>query len=452
MNYKKYLFEPSFILLILYNVFLLSYFYPMQYRVPISPRPTTSITTTIPISVSTSSISSSTASTTSASTTTAINGQIVISPSGNFNSIQNEFCSTLMNQRIVPQLKSSYISSILSIAFLISLMVLSVVGLAYAIGIGFNFSKLVQFSKAEYVEQIFNLILIIFVLFLFTSMPSIVSGIAQFIGYATNTQVNSFSSDKALFTALCGESISNLGNSIGLYAELLAIKFLFDIINSLSISLAPYGLNLVSLGGFVLIPLIPGFSFTIFNLSVLITTISFMINTMIWVIGLMLATAFLSIVIYQVFPILFLIGVVFRSFPWTRAAGGAMIAAFISIYFFFPALLYSLILILNKIDLRLTTVIIPTTTASGFHNIIVNMVISLFSYLLPFIGFISIFSSLFSLTIQLLGVFISYFFYFVAEILGLAVAFIISYELLEILGDLLGAPSLSREGLLGRII
>lgn len=203
--------------------------------------------------------------------------------------------------------------------------------------------------------------------------------------------------------------------------------------------------------------------------------------------GVMFFGAFLTILLFIIdflFPIFLYVGLALRSFPWTRAAGGSMIAMFFAFYIVFPALMVPFLVLthpgpgicggggngsgLNPFDFNdgwngpgiydniPGTAFIgtraqynaypaanenPLCSDSDFFGASKAAIVQ---YLANF-NYGEVFVS------DVVG-FVNGFFFIGLNIFGLVIAILISYEIVEKLGSILGAPSMSAQRALSRIL
>ncbi|MCL5239063.1 MAG: hypothetical protein M1286_01145 [Candidatus Marsarchaeota archaeon] len=156
--------------------------------------------------------------------------------------------------------------------------------------------------------------------------------------------------------------------------------------------------------------------------------------------GLLIIIPVFLFIVYGLFPIFLYAGVLLRSFPWTRAAGGTLIALFIAFYIVFPSLLYPFTTYLPQIATGLQQL---SASASGVQAIW-QFSTGTVGALLPFVGgsFISSEVNGFAIAVSNAAV----------QLVGLVISFLISFDLVETFGDMLGSPSLQAKGLLSKVI
>jgi hypothetical protein len=171
-----------------------------------------------------------------------------------------------------------------------------------------------------------------------------------------------------------------------------------------------------------------------------------------------MGTVILLGIIYALFPIFLYAGVVLRTLPWTRAAGGAFLGLFVGFYIMFPILLH--VMLSSYIPMAVSQ--FPngnlTTNQSQFVSSMLTLggSVSAPSFLEKGVNYLATISFGGSSTLIANGLVNGY---IVAVIepamftfLAIVIAFIISFDLAEATGDLLGAPSLRASGLFNKLI
>ncbi|MGC9037261.1 MAG: hypothetical protein ACP5IK_00910 [Candidatus Micrarchaeia archaeon] len=345
-------------------------------------------------------------------------------------------CNAMFNADNLSVLSASY-ATLLNVSLVIVLMVLSLLSIIYAIGRAFGLARLVSFVQKEYLESIFNIILITIV----------IGG----LGFA-DASAKFFASISAIY-ATSPPSIPNTANGLllqlctnyfnnGAYQALRDVVYLLpafatgSFLDTLTFQLnTPQGAN-VTLHRVIPAPvgISIGFSISPFKgvspyLIILKTEADVAVGIAMILIGVGMLLAFIA----ALFPLLFYAGILLRSFPWMRAAGGSLIALFISFYIVFPGIAYGASILQNAIP--------SPPQLQGFGTLaailtaITNPLEVLILHLMP----------------QIENT-INTFIYSVIQIFAIGVAFLISFDLLEALGDLLGAPSLQSSKLFSKVI
>ncbi|MGC8567908.1 MAG: hypothetical protein ACP5RP_01405 [Candidatus Micrarchaeia archaeon] len=329
------------------------------------------------------------------------------------------------------------LSSLIYLAFIAFSAMFMVAALAYALGYAFHIDRLTRFAKTEIGEILVTIIIV---------------GI--FIGFDVTTNLSTPSD----FFALAKGAVSTntyitdctdlLTGSINLIPDLMAIfvarNFIFgSTITSfrLSIIINLFGASFMPFSGF---GILAGPFFVLSEVTAVMIT-------------LMAGMVIVLEIIYYVFPVFFFLGVILRSIPWTRAAGGAFLGLFIAFYLALPLLLQGFI---SQAALDITQIessefshtynygsFQPFSTQPGVQSAIT-------SPLLLLNGIVSFAQSLYGIITE--GI-IPFTIQNVVEPLlylmfGVIFSLIVTFDLMEMLGDLLGAPSLSSRHALKNII
>ncbi len=364
-------------------------------------------------------------------------------------------------------------NDLLSFTSLIIIAVIIFMSFIYGLGVAIGLDSFKQFAKTEYIESFVNILILMFVASaIFTSTGAI----AFFSNLSSSTVPSSSSTTTSSSTPALTTSNGNIENlyvnicnnivnvqiftgvliMFGTYIELVG----YQLLSGLSIQFSFTGAGLSSIGN-----LLPSVGLTPFaGLGIIQGFIYNEFSVLSGFIGVSIATVLLLFVIYFLFPILFYVGVLFRSFPWTRAAGGSLIALFISFFIIFPSILSVFTFstasnILSSISSLCgagsTTNNLCISSSSVGGNIVTfvqQFGINSFSsgsagsFLLGFLfkngfgidGNISLYSEEVA--------------FYVLMLTGLFISFIISYDMVEVLSKLLGSPSFSGKKLFGKIV
>ncbi len=344
--------------------------------------------------------------------------------------------------------------SVGELALTVVLAVFGILALAYGIGYGFGIRKLVEFAKSEALESTFNLILIMII----SGTLVISSNYAGFFGYLTNAYsgqtgtVQNTGGSSAIYSGLCQNLINTqIGPSVASLALTLINLPLYTLMSSLSLSASP------SLPG--LSNLVPSVTFKpLSGVDLNYQAVVFLLLPIFVTLFMGITMNLLFLFIYFLFPIFLYLGVLFRSFPWTRAAGGALLALFISFYLVFPALYYPVTVLASGqiYAAQNSAVCTPYSPNSGFGSC--QAPSTIYSYFTQKVTNILVYIATLpnlnpgQVFIQLMDVYISYLAFALLNLIGLAIAFIISFDLLETLGDFLGSPSLTSGRIFERMI
>ena len=389
-------------------------------------------------------------------------GIAVIRPAAAF----SVFCSMFSNnQNLVTNsfnLASSnpaWWENILALSVLTILAVFAAISVAYAIGMAFGINKLVTFCRAEYGEGIFTLVII-----------AMVGGSTAYIGHALmfmsslatvgmTTPVTSVPSGaQDLYSGLCNNIILNdVAPDFYLTAAILLKLIPYEFIQSFSLSIQPDGPDWVYL--------LPSVTYKPFGgLGVMVSATFLEFSTLSIFIFLGITLIFLFMLIYLLFPLFLYLGILLRSFPWTRAAGGSFIALFIAFYIVFPVLFYPFTAMQqSQISAEFcgsapNQLPCPSGMQSWspfFSGLLedasgaVTYLSSVFTSFGSPVGFANRIPQNF---VSSIDDYAQSFSNILLELLGLGISFIISFDLMEVLADFLGAPSLQGNRILEKVI
>ncbi|MGC8688170.1 MAG: hypothetical protein ACP5RQ_02100 [Candidatus Micrarchaeia archaeon] len=364
--------------------------------------------------------------------------------SNNINAQNTNFCD-----QVIPQQGSFGGQNILDIAFILMLVMAFVIGIAYLLGYSFKIDKLVKFAKSEFGEIIVTgIILAIFGGFIFA-----VNGMSG----VTSTQVSSY---RNIYLIDCNNFYQTSVTTLYEFKSLFISQFTLQFLGSFYIKIKKFTANFFEKAlygfGFGLEPQ----SFTPFGGLGMIYSVFIvnLINIDAGLSGLLLIIAFILGIFYTMLPFFFYLGIIFRAFPWTRAMGGAFLALFIAFYFVFPLLVFTMLIVpcsnssTNTCENIQALQNSPQSILNSIPSLTPSFITGLFS------SFFNIFSSLikgwdFS---SLFGDFSTTIYNTIApaiyDLLVIVISLLISYDLLEGLADLLGAPSLTSKHALKKVI
>jgi len=242
----------------------------------------------------------------------------------------SNFCDSILNQQSI-----SGTQSILNIAFLIMLAMTFVIAIAYLLGYSFKIDRLIKFAKSEFGEIIVTgILLIIFGGFIFA-----VNGMGS--SQSSTSQINS------VYYVDCNNFYSGAIVSITEIRGLLVDQFILPFIDGFYVKISKITIPLSPISD------IPGFFIgaepdNFQPLAGLSSIYSIFMNTImtmgVGVTGILLVVAFMLGIFYAMLPFFFYLGIVFRTFPWTRAMGGSFLALFIAFYIVFPLLIFAMII------------------------------------------------------------------------------------------------------------
>ncbi|MGC8628671.1 MAG: hypothetical protein ACP5T4_00465 [Candidatus Micrarchaeia archaeon] len=353
-------------------------------------------------------------------------------------------CNTIIGY--MPKLGQQTTSSILSISGIIVLAVLVVLSIIYAIGKGAGLPGLVMYSQREYVETLFNIILIVII----AEGTGVIDGSIAFLSNmalsttSTTASTVTISSAKDLYTNLCNSYLGKgLADAIVGALYILPTNFLQDVFQSITLYLAVDP-------NYIIIPedmvigakIVPFTGIYPYN-----QLLGLEFNAFMGVALLSIGIAMLLILIYGLFPIFLYLGIAFRSFPWTRAAGGAFLSLFIAFYIIFPSLLLAFANVSftpQSAGIAASNSAPPSPSATGAASYLSAIAGSLGTTFLP--------ASAGKIITYEINSFVSIIMYDALQLIGIVIAVVVSVDLMEGLSDLLGAPSLQGKSLLKKVI
>ncbi len=305
----------------------------------------------------------------------------------------------------------SSLSGILGISLLIMLVMALIVAAVYMIGYSARINKLVNFSKQE-IGEIFVTVLVVLIFvgsFAATASfapPTIISGTGAY-----NSQI--FVDDCNLLTSPAIQLFTY-------YIDIAVSQDVQSLIGSLTINIMPYDF---------------GVSFSPFaGLGTANAPVGLLLTGIGGLAGLLVAVSVVLGVFYSIMPLFLFAGIILRTLPWTRAAGGAFLGMFIAFYMVFPILLHFML------------VAAPSTTSNGVPQLPLSGVSSSllgnasnFGAIFALVSsFVTVFDPV-QLVLFLIGLFAENFY----AVFCIVFSFIIAFDFMEMAGDFLGAPSLS---------
>ena len=333
------------------------------------------------------------------------------------------FCNTAISN--VPTVLSypSALGSLLPVALMLILIMVTVVGITYALGAALKIDKLTRFSRTELGEILITALIVLIFIGTVSASNSTVSGPASVLHIAGNA----FNS--SIFYGACTRLTDTSLNLVYPLIEIGATYDLTDLLGNLAINLEPdmFGVSFNPLAGY----------------STLVGLLNILMSVTGALIAFSLGIVFFLSLIYSVFPIFLYLGIVLRTIPWTRAAGGAFLGMFLGFYVLFPLLLY--------FSLSVNSVALAAVSSVGLSSA-VSQLTSQFSPFSPLAALAN--SGVQSITATY---FISMFVQNVLEpsfytVFALALSLIIAFDFAETVGDFLGAPSLSSKNTLKGLI
>ena len=233
--------------------------------------------------------------------------------------ISSTYCSNMLSQNVL-NVSGQGLTSLVLIAVTIMMVMLAAMGIVYMLGHSFGIGSMQAFAKNE-IAQVFVTMLIV----------AIFLGSFALLNVASTTQSSGSGSvvNQGTYLYDCNylyqESIGTLGNLAILSVDQTFTGMIAKI--QVSLERTYFGVEFSPLTGTQI-------------LSTMIGKIDTIADA---VLSLLLGGTFLLSFIYSIFPLFLYVGIVLRTLPWTRVAGGSFIALFIGFYVFFPVLLHFLL-------------------------------------------------------------------------------------------------------------
>jgi hypothetical protein len=341
-------------------------------------------------------------------------------------------------------------SSLIGLSLAIISLMFAVTGIIYAIGHAFAIDKLTRFAKTEFGEIAITIIVVGVFLGTFSATNSIAnSNLFAAAGPTFNSNI---------FIDDCNAVMSA---SAGLLAPELAFAMDTVFINiaagtTFNLQLSTFGMTFSPYAGDLF-------------LSSILQTLTDIGGLMI---GLLFGLGIFLAVIYGMFPMFLFAGIVLRSLPITRAAGGAMLGLFAGFYILLPIMLHFFLFYnpnyLSPYVIKLESICPSGGTSSSLLSACSNMAFlnnfeskaagmadSALNLAVNAKGTgqnaVSVVGSLLNGTeVQLfIQTIIEPVFY---TIMAFVLSLIMAYDFMEAVGDLLGAPSLSASTMLKNVI
>ncbi len=325
--------------------------------------------------------------------------------------------------------------SLINVSVLIMLTMLLVVALIYMISYVIGLEQLKNILKQEIAEIAITGIIVVIFIGGFALASSATSTSAVHISGVNIGQQTFIDDCTYLSTA-----------SLNLFVPFFLINFAgyaIDLLESFKVTITPawFGLSDTPLQGF-----------NLFDSALTIledVTAAFILLILLSVVTLGF--------IYGLFPIFLYAGIILRTLPWTRAAGGAFLGMFVGFYIIFPLMLH--VLLSGYIGTLATAAVNsnPTNVQAILNGIIAGAGGGT-TQLGSAVMFLTQLGTLYVGTSGggSFGLVNGYLF-FVLEpaaftVLAIIISFMIAFDFAELAGDLLGAPSLSTSSLLKRAV
>ncbi|MDE1845683.1 MAG: hypothetical protein KGH53_00140 [Candidatus Micrarchaeota archaeon] len=341
----------------------------------------------------------------------------------------------------------------------IVLAVLMVLAIMYAIATAFGIQRVITFVRTEYLESVLNIVIIVL---LFGGIGVLAGGIG-FISNLGASVVSSSGVQQVGSYTLSLASSSSIGTITQVYNSICNTYFNDAVLHFAGLGALSNENLIYSIASGLEIQAMPngmGIKFSpFFGITPFVQVLSFMTPLITGAIIVELGIIFLLGLIYYLFPIFLYLGILLRCLPWTRAAGGTLLALFIGFYVFFPALLYPF----ASIDYRCLagqsssctlqpqqTINLPPVPSTAQCPSLAQSIACAFSVALNVPALRTFFFE--GQFIALLDFWIFSIINASFQIFGVVISFVVSYSLLEGFADLLGAPSLTAKNLLRNVI
>ncbi|NYZ75745.1 hypothetical protein H0N98_00660 [Candidatus Micrarchaeota archaeon] len=196
-----------------------------------------------------------------------------------------------------------------AITFVIISVVLAIITLAYMIGIGFHLPKLQAWAKDELYQALASAIIAVLLM--------------SFVSTIRTTMISVYGKDP--FEIVILDYIPQLIGNLGIFfMGVVEIDVSFALMQSMLFSAMP------SQMGFKINPFA--------GMTTITSFLSLMMEAILTGMAILFGQLTFLIFIQNRLSILFPIGIALRAFPFSRQAGGALIATFLGFYVFYPFL------------------------------------------------------------------------------------------------------------------
>ncbi|MDE1868395.1 MAG: hypothetical protein KGH60_00280 [Candidatus Micrarchaeota archaeon] len=324
-------------------------------------------------------------------------------------------------------------ASILGVMFAIA-------GILYMVGRSFGLGRLVQTARAE-LGEIFITVIVVVVFVGSFSLASTSTGTNSFFAAPTGGANNN------IFVADCSSLLNTVQtNLIAPYEVLNLDQNIISIIQSLTIKLMVNDW---------------GFSFSPFSgLAILGSILATLMGVTSAFILMMVGVAVLLGLLYFLMPLFLYVGIVLRSMPWTRAAGGAFLGMFAALYLLFPFMLYGMLSVYPSSS---SVVSCPLALPgqgqcfSLYQNYDVNNILGTIQQNTgstitsgSFTGILQFFTSLgYGMVTGFITAVVDPVLY---TVFAVVISLFVSFDFMEGMGDLLGAPALEAGNVLRKVV
>ena len=330
------------------------------------------------------------------------------------------FCQQMVGTNALTGNSIGSVTNMLAVSLLILLLMTNIAALTYLLGSAFKVDRLSRFGRAELGEVLLTAIIVVVFIGAFAGINSLPPPSNYISLYP---QALPLTGSGNIFNVDC---LSLAGSSFTVLGDIAPLYLSYDFVNFASGW--TWGVNLVTNMGSSVRPLS--------GLSLSLSAISNITNILYALIFLPIAAATILGIFYAIGPLFLFLGIILRTIPWTRAAGGAFLGFFIAFFILFPLLTDLMVTTVSPAKIDFNTY----TLSTAFQN--VNP-----------LGSLSLAVPQQDLGMGLLMAFIQNVAgQMVYIIFSVLISLLISFDFMEAAGDLLGAPSLSSSQSLKRLI
>ncbi len=311
---------------------------------------------------------------------------------------------------------ASAISSIFAISLVIMLLMAGISAMLWALGYSFRMNGLIRASRQELGEIAITMLVVFIFVGAFSAVSSLATGPPSLLSGTGAYSASVFMDD-------CNQLVNH---AQVLFQYSFDIGFINDLTlfaSSLTIDLHPDGLGISfsPLSGYATATKVVGLLFIFTGVMA----------------GLLLGVGVALGIFYVLMPIFLFAGIILRTLPWTRPAGGAFLGLFVGFYIVFPILLH--FLLFNSPPFAAA----PPVLGGSIWNFLANpgATFTLSAGLLQIID--PAFSTQIIITILIPALYATFSFAF---------SFIISFDFAEAAGAFLGSPTLRTSQALNKLL
>lgn len=336
------------------------------------------------------------------------------------------FCNSIIPSSSPGLTSFSTLDSLIGISLIIMLAMALVAGIAYMLGYSLSIDGLIEFSKEEFGEIVITII----VVFILVGTFSVTSTLTP-PKLITNTGAYS----RNVFINDCSELSSSSIALVPTFVDIAISQEALSLISSLKISIKPndFGFSFSPLQGYGLVGNEVG---NLMTMSALFA-------------GMMIGVAALLGVFYAIMPFFLFIGIILRTLPFSRPAGGALLGLFAGFFIVFPILLYFMLSSFGPTVSAGSLCYVFICSQSGVNGITAGIGGNITGALGSIVASTSLALLSPSVFIQaMLGLITADVF----ALFAIIFSFIVSYDFMEAVGDILGAPSLRSGNTLKRLL